>query len=70
MTFDSNNNNLIAAIVQALLKDDDFLAELAKFVEGEIIATLEVTDIVGEDRVAKIESRIKELEATIGMGGT
>lgn len=34
---------------------------LAEFIEGELIASLEVTDIVGEDRVAKIESRVEEL---------
>lgn len=36
-------------------------ASLAEFIEGELIASLAVTDIVGEDRVAKIESRVEEL---------
>ena len=37
-------------------------ANMAKFVEGETLAALAVTDIVGEDRVAQIESRIAALE--------
>lgn len=47
----------IAALESAVDK-----ATLAEFIEGEIIATLEFTDIVGEDRVARIESRLDALE--------
>lgn len=38
-------------------------AKLAKFIEEELIASLAVTDIVGEDRVAQIERRLDALES-------
>lgn len=43
-------------------------ANLAKFIEEELIASLAVTDIVGEDRVAQIESRVAALENNPAQG--
>lgn len=52
--------NRITALESAVDK-----ATLAEFIERELIASLAVTDIVGEDRVAQIESRVAALEGDI-----
>lgn len=59
--------NITAALAErvAALESAVDKANLAEFIEGELIAALEVTDIVGEDRVAQIESRIAALETKL-----
>lgn len=65
----TQHNDMVTMRVRiAALEAKTNEANMAKFVEGETLAALAVTDIVGEDRVAQIESRIAALENNPAQG--